>query len=278
MSNSIPPDSAQCLNYHDGMFLTAANMTIGQNYFSNWITLQNQYLYTPGVLGGLSVTLSSNTLIVAGGTAIDSNGDFLIFPGDSGNQMPATTGCGNPYGLFLVYPPTVQSTQDIVNQAAVLQNVNLQFALPTNAVQLATVHLQSDTSPVIQSIDDARVPVTSRLPAVLGTTTALQATAVTNLNQALQGSAILDTRALLKPGDSVSQVVFYRVDKLSAFSAVPNVYATPVNSPGYAVNLAGIDTTQFTLTLSAVQTRTDVTPSTQVNWLALPNSLTPANL
>ncbi len=93
MSSTIPSDIATRLNYRDGMFLTSAYMGLEQNYFSNWFRLQNRYLYNAGVLDGLQVTAQDgNTLTVSAGAAIDDEGDFLIFPGQSGNRLTLNQG------------------------------------------------------------------------------------------------------------------------------------------------------------------------------------------
>ncbi|RKP46824.1 hypothetical protein [Trinickia fusca] len=269
----IPSDVAVRLNYHDGMFLTAQNMTVEQNYFSNWIKYQNRYLYTPGVLSGLVVTLQGNALIVASGAGFDENGDFLIFPGTSGNMMGPASNFGNPYGLYLAYPLTGNTTSDYVDEAAVLQNGYLSPSLP-NAILLAEVQLDPTNDGVIQSFTDKRVGVTSRLPVTLDTQPAAASAPVPNLNGALAGTVTADTSALSRPGDSVSLTVPYRADRAQAFSVPPTVNVTVLGRTPYAVNVSEVGTAQFTLGLTAVQTRTDTTPTTQVSWLVLPASST----
>ncbi|MFC5475569.1 hypothetical protein [Paraherbaspirillum soli] len=273
MSTSIPSEIARRLNYHNGMFLTAENMTVEQNYFSNWIRLQNRCLYTPGVLSGLAVTEdSSHMWWVAPGTAINANGDFLIFPGTSpGTLLTPATIPGDSYNLYVMYPPDVTGSPDVVNQAAVLKNGPLSTSELDASVLLAEVFL---TDGRITKIENRRAPVESLLPAKLNRGGTLHASVETSLNAALQGSVIVDTRTLLKPGDSVSLPVFYLADKSLAFNAPPKVHATVLGPTPYAINVDHVSSSQCTLTLSAVQTRTDDTLSTQVNWLAMPDSLT----
>ena len=268
----IPADVALCLSYTDGMFLTAQNMTLEASYYSNWLTWQNRFLYTPGVLSGLAVTLTNNTLMVASGAAIDSLGDFLIFPDGSSNMMTATSVFGSTYGLYLVYPATPAATSQpgVVNTAAVLQNWTV-TSPPANGVLLATVTLESTNPPIIiKSIADSRVGVTSRLPVVIQPPSVNLASVAPDLNGARHGTKIVDTTSLLKPGDSTEPVVVpYRPDGSPAFTMPPSVNATVVGTTPYAVSVHDIGTAQFKLTLTALQTRVDGAPSAQVNWIAL---------
>jgi hypothetical protein len=273
MSNFNPPitsDIAVCLNYHDGMFLTAQNMTLEQNYFSNWIKLQNQCLYTPGVLSGFAAKKSGNVVQVDPGVGFDSVGDFLVFPGTSGNMLPPAGNLGNPYGVFAVYPPTVSSVSDSVDMAAVLQNGSLTYP-PLNAILLASVTLDA-TLTTIDSVTDSRVAVTSRLPAKLTTQAMSNASLQRDLNGARQGSVTFDTRTLLKVGDSLELVVPYLNGGGKAFDVPPNVNATVFGAVAYALNVSAVGNSQFSLRLTAIQTRADIVPSVLVNWLALPNS------
>ncbi|MDB5768106.1 MAG: hypothetical protein JWQ61_2920 [Collimonas fungivorans] len=272
----IPSDAAVRLNYHDGMFLTAQNMTLEQNYFSNWIKLQNQCLYTPGVLNGFDVVLQNNTLVVAPGVGFDSSGDFLVFPGTSGNMVPAATNQGDSYGLYAVYPPTPNVSTDTLDQAAVLQSASLTYP-PSNSIILATVTMDSANPGIIKSIVDSRVAVTSRLPAELGKMAVIQSGLAQGLDGARHGSITFDTRTLLKVGDRVSQRVFYLAAQGPAFNVPPSVNATVVGSFPYAVSVSNVGTSQFTLDLVAIETRATSEPSAQVNWLALSNSSTLEN-
>jgi hypothetical protein len=272
----IPSDVAVRLNYHDGMFLTAQNMTLEQNYFSNWIKLQNQCLYTPGVLNGFDVTLQNNTLVVAPGVGFDSSGDFLVFPGTSGNMVPAATNLGDSYGLYAVYPPTPNVSTDTLDQAAVLQSASLTYP-PSYSIILVTVTMDSANPGIIKSIADSRKAVTSRLPAVLGQPAAIQSNLAQGLDGARHGSVTFDTRTLLKVGDRSSRPVFYAGGQGPAFNVPPNVNATVVGTVPYAVSVSNVGTSQFTLDLVAIETRAGSEPSAQVNWLALSNSSTLEN-
>ncbi len=162
MSSPIPADVALRLNYQTGMFLTADYMTLEQNFVINQFRLQNRYLYTPGVLGGMLVTQEVNTLSVSEGTGFDADGNFLILP-DGGNPVTAPVGT-NPFLVYAVYPDTSKATTPVVNQAALL-GVAAQDSLPANAISLALITL--DVNGATIGVLDTRVPVTSRLPAVL---------------------------------------------------------------------------------------------------------------
>ena len=268
----IPSDVALCLGYTDGMFLTAQNMTVEQTYFWNWITWQNRFLYTAGVLSGLAVTLQSNTLIVASGAAIDSTGEFLIFPDGSGNMMTPATGLGNTYGLYLVYPtkPVTTAQPNVVNRAAILQNGPASND-PSYGVILATVNLDPNNSGIIKSITDSRVGVTSKLPIVIPPAGSNTASVAPNLTGARHGNVPVDTTQLLKPGDRTRVPVSYHPDETPVFATPPSIVnATVVGDTPYAVSVSDIGTAQFVLTLTALQTRVDRTTTAQVNWIALP--------
>ncbi len=172
MTTTISSSAMQHLNYQTGMFLTSAYMTLEQNYFSNWITLQNQYLYTPGVLGGMLVSLNNNSLSVAQGAGFDPLGNFLLLPGDSGNPVDIPSPAVSPFYVYALYPDNSHSTAPVVNQSAV---VAAAAAVPANGVILATV----TTSNGVMTVTDSRVGVTSRLPALAPAPAAPPATAVT---------------------------------------------------------------------------------------------------
>ncbi|MBI3284911.1 MAG: hypothetical protein HYZ65_08700 [Burkholderiales bacterium] len=170
MSNEIPSNIAERLNYQTGMFLTSAYMTLEQNYFSNWIRLQNQYLYTPGVLSGMLVTQQANALSVSQGVAFDSVGNFLILPAGSGNPVAIPANPTNPFVVYAMYPSTAGATAPVVSEAAM---VGAGPSVPSNGVILATVAI--DANQAITSVTDSRVPVSSRLPAVLSSGVAASA-------------------------------------------------------------------------------------------------------
>jgi len=272
-SSPLPSDIAVRLNYHDGMFLTAQNMTLEQNYFSNWIKLQNQYLYTPGVLNGLLVTLQNNILTVEAGVAFDASGDFLVFPGASGNAIGAASNLGNRYGLYLCYPPLVKSSADVYDSAAILQNAALNLP-PENSVILATVDLDPSGNGTIASVTDSRIAVTSRLPAVLSSTATGQLSAMPDLDGVRYGTVTVDTTALLKPTDSATVQVSYAADAevAPAFTSPPFVSVTVLGTSALAASVGAVGPTEFSLTVTALQTRTDGVLQVQVNWLALPSA------
>lgn len=273
---SIPSDIATRLNYQDGMFLTAQNMTVEQSYFSNWIRLQNSYLYTPGVLDGLAPTQQGDTVQVAEGTGFDANGDFLVFPGDSDNVLPATQDFGSPYGVFLAYPDAPPDSNSVTyNEAAVLKNAKLSDA-DTNPgmILLAKVTLDGKKTK-IKTVEDARVGVTSRLPVVLksGQNLATVAMAAPDMSGVRYGTATVDVTQLAQPGKSIPVTVNYLPDGSQAFSQPPvAVHTNVAGSTPYAINVTAIGTSSFEMLVTAVVTRTDTTPTTLVNWLALPAS------
>ncbi|WP_186110338.1 hypothetical protein [Burkholderia gladioli] len=275
-TDKIPSDVATCLNYTDGMFLTASSMAIEQNYFSNWIRLQNRYLYTPGVLSGLLPTQQGNTVKVDPGAGFDANGNFLVFPGDTGNVLAATRDFGDSYAIYLCYPDAStaidKNNPDYANEAAVLKNASSTNA-PDNAIKLAEVTLVAGTT-TIDKIADARSGVSSRLPVTLGTNQQGAMLAVTpppNLDGLRHGAQTIDTRTLSAPGDKVAVSVNYLPDGSQAFSVPPTAVNTNVlGEVPYAVNVTAIGTSSFQMTLTAILTRSNTTPSVQIAWFALP--------
>jgi hypothetical protein len=259
MSTPIPTTAAEHLNYQTGMFLTSDYMTLEQNYFSNWFRLQNRYLYTPGVLSGMAVSQQNNALCVTQGVAFDANGNFLILPDIGGNPVSVPTQASNPFYVWAIYPDTTKQSTPVVNAAAQLQAGN---SVAATGVLLATVAL--DANGQITAVTDARVPVTSLLPAIL--------TAQNNalrLPSALQGKVSVATTTLLAAGNSISQTVPYSTPT-QTFTNPPSVLATVAGSLPFALAVAA-DLNQFTLTLTALQATPAGVTSVDVNWLVLPN-------
>ncbi|WP_211463542.1 hypothetical protein [Collimonas silvisoli] len=260
MSNEISSDVAQHLNYQTGMFLTSDYMTLEQNYFSNWFWLQNQYLFTPGVLNGMLVTQQDNALSVSQGVAFDAAGNFLILPGGSGNPVTVPAAPTNPFLVYAFYPDTSKATTPVVNAAA---QVAAAASVPDNGVVLATVTL--DANNVIQKVTDSRVPVTSRLPAVLPPTdTGLQKM------HALQGSVSVSTANLQTAGASVSVTVSYLASKEAAFSKTPTVMVSVTGGTPYATAVAA-ELAQCVITLTSVQTAAPKASTVDLSWIAIEN-------
>jgi len=273
MSNtlSIPGYTGLCLSYTDGMFLTAQTMSLDQAYFANWITLQNQLLYTPGVLSGLVPTLQGNAMSVSNGAAIDSSGNFLVLPQPAAKSPDAAA--KNPYGLYLAFPAAPQPTTqpNVVSTLATLVNGPSNDD-PAIGVRIALVNIDPQKPGVIASITDVREGVKSRLPIVIQRPDLLGAAAASeppDLNGALRGIEPVDTTSLFKPGDRTSKIVRFRPDGRPAFTSPPFISATVLGPIPYALAVTGTDTAQFKLTLTAVQTRVDEARAVQVNWIAL---------
>ncbi|CAB5669626.1 Uncharacterised protein [Delftia tsuruhatensis] len=262
MTTPIPSDVAVRLNYHDGMFLTSALMAQGQNYFINWITLQNRNLYTAGVLSGLQLSGQNQTLTAQPGFAIDGNGNFLVFPGSSNNTLTVGSASLNPFGVYLQYPPqNAGASTDTVNTAAVLQTGDT-TGNPNWGVILAEVHL--DGSGSITSVTDRRVPVTSKLPADLGVGNG----ASVDLTASKQGVARFDPGTLASAGATATQTIRYVDAGVQAFARVPNIFVNVAGAVPYATEVTAVGTASFNLTLTAVQAAAGDDPI-QVNWLAV---------
>lgn len=269
MSNTIPADAAQHLNYQDGMFLTAQYMALEQNYFSTWFQLQNQYLFSPGVLNGMLVSRQNNALVVSQGVAFDVNGNFLILPDNNGNPVAVPPNPSNPFYVWAIYPDISLQKTPVVNAAAQLVAGS---TAPANAVLLATVAVDSNYQ--ITGVTDSRVPVTSLLPAKLGqqnakgSTQPLQGTATISPTS-LQGTVTVPTTNLQSAGDSTSLVVAYPGGQ--RFATVPTVVASVLGSQPYALAVQP-ETSQFTLTVFALQNNPAGVQNVDVSWIALLNS------
>lgn len=265
----IPANTAYTLQYQDGMFLTAGDMTTAQNYFVNWIQLQNQLLYTPGVLSGLVVSNpSGNTLSVSTGAGIDAAGHFVVLPDGPGNTLTVQAAT-NPSYVGLSYPAAPQPVVGIpntVNMAGMLQLANSIDELPANSIVLARIAMTGNGG--IDSVKDLRMPVTTRLPANLNVPP-LELVRADHSNAARHGVAIVSGTRLRKQGDSVSQVVYYLPQQTTAFDSNPQVLVTVIGSLPYASSISEVGLTHFTLTLTAVLAplATDI-DDVLVNWMA----------
>ena len=267
---SIPPDAAYNLAYQEGMFLTAGEMTLAQNYFVTWLQLQNQLLYTPGVLSGLLVTNpSGNNLSVSSGAGVDGAGHFVLLADGAGNTITVPSGAANPCYVGLSYPATPQPVAGLpytVNMAGILSVANSVDQLPNDSLLLAQIDMNAQGG--IASIKDMRTPVTSRLPANLDAATS--GAVVSSLPpQSCSGVALVHGSGLRKQGDSVSQVVYFLPQQTPVFGRTPQVVVTVRGSLPFATSVSEVAADRFTLTLTAVLTpAADSIDDVHVNWLA----------
>lgn len=261
LSLQIPANVAYAVQYQAGMFLTADVMNTQESYFVNWLQLQNQLLYTPGVLNGLAVSKTGpNSLSVQTGAGFDSQGDFLILPGNDDGQ-PATIPSNPPtqdYKLYLVYPdpskpPPVQG--NVVNMASTLLVQDAGATDPDRSVVLAKI---SVTEGAINSITDLRSAVTSRLPAnvtLQSSTAAMTATTAMARSASprgfLSGTVLVPGTGLRELGNTVQQVVDFNAPP-GTFTQIPHVVVTVLGTLPYASAVLKVDTLQFTLALTCV--------------------------
>lgn len=275
LSLQIPANVAYAVQYTGGMFLTADLMTTQENYFVNWLQLQNQLLYTSGVLNGLFVKKTGpNSVAVQTGAGFDSYGHFLILPGNDDGQ-PATippNPTNQDYRIYLVYPdpgnPVVVES-NVINMASTLVVQDAGKADPDQSVVLAKITV---TDGAISDVTDLRNPVNSRLPANLGSpvSTAAKTMMTSSASQLnLQTGMVSVSRdGLRKLGDTVQQVVEFNVPP-GTFTQIPHVVVTVLGTLPYAASVLNVDTKQFTLALTCV-----VAPAAyniepiSVQWLA----------
>jgi hypothetical protein len=263
MSKQIPAGIATRLNYHDGMFLTSASMGLEQSYFSNWIKLQNRMLYTSGVLQGMKVQLDAGpaaALMVDPGAAFDDDGNFLILPGGP-QRLLVPAGTPTPFAVFAVYNALQQA--DTVDQAAVLTIAPPELP-PANSVILATAGFDNGT---LIAPTDARIPVTTRLPAVLTDEFAADQLAG-NIDAAKRGSIMADVSDLKKARATKTLQVYFHPQKIAVFSFPPLVHITVQGSIPFATAVSAIDTIGFQVTVTTVQAMGPDSAPVQLNWLA----------
>jgi len=266
----IPQDTAYTLAYQAGMFLTADEMTLGQNYFVNWLQLQNQLLYTPGVLSGLVVSNpSGNNLSVTAGAGIDASGHFVVLTEGTGNTITVPSTSANPCYAGLSYPTTpapVTGLPYTVDTAGVLSVADSVKQLPDGSLVLAQIAMTDQGG--IASITDMRIPVASRLPANLAPP-AFGVMALVTTPRNLTGVTVVSGNTLRKHGDSVSQVVHFPRQVSLPFERAPQVLVTVRGTMPFATSVSDVMTDRFTLTLTAVMTPiADSIDDIYVNWYA----------
>ncbi|MFZ6765720.1 hypothetical protein ACO0LM_01450 [Undibacterium sp. Di26W] len=247
----IPSDIAEHLNYQDGMFLTSAYMSLEHDYFSNWLQLQNQYLYTPGVLAGMEVSLQPGaTLAVSQGVAFDPLGHFLILPGDA-TPLTVPSNASNPMYVYALYPDNSQATSDVIDESA---GVYIDATVPANGVPLALIEIGTK-NPMVK-VTDVRTPVRSRLPAML-----------TALNQSLQGTVSV------QPGSDActSVTVDYLPSQARAFDRPPLVTVSVQGAVPYATAVHA-ETDKFVVTLLALMPAQPGAAELALHWVALANT------
>lgn len=260
--STLPSTVAERLNYQQNMFLTSAYMSLEQNYFINWFCLQNQYLFTPGVLSGMQVTQNGNALAVSSGVGFDPLGNFLIQT-NAAAPVSIPTNPSNPFFVYAIYPDTSAATTDIVNTAAQLSTAATQAAIPPNGLQLASISL--DSTNTITAVTDIRVPVASRLPANLAENAAVVSPNA-NLNQALQGTLAVPTTDLQTAGSSTTVTGFYLNSQETAYASAPTVMLSVTGNVPYAFSVVpGV--ASFALTVTSLQNNPSAS-SVNFSWVA----------
>jgi hypothetical protein len=266
----IAADVAYGVVYTDGAFLTSAMMNQAQTYFVNWLKLQNQLLYTAGVLNGLVVSHpGGNSLAVSGGAGIDEQGCFVVLPDNSGAvTVPSTP--AKTWFLGIAYPsppPPGGGQPNVVNTAGVLAFANTKEGLPLHSLLLAEIAMANG---VVTGVTDRRIPVDSRLPANLGAAQVAPQALRAHAARMFQGKASVPIGALRQQGDRVRVSVPYSVAPLPAppFDQPPRVLVTVLGAEPYATAVSEVDTTGFQLTLTAIHAPKPDVAEITVEWIA----------
>lgn len=274
---SVPPPTpvisanvAYTVAYTDGTFLTSALMNEAQAYFVNWLQLQNQLLYTPGVLNGLEVSNpGGNSLAVSGGAGFDELGHFVVLPDSSGAVTVPTT-AANPCYVGIFYPTTVQPVSgqtNVQNMAGMLAVADTIEGLPQYSLLLAEIAIANGG---ITGVTDRRKPVTSRLPANLGAAAVVPQALRSDGARTLQGRVMVPSGPLRRQGDSVAVTVPYGTQPAPGptFSQPPRVLVTVRGALPYATAVSDIGVNDFKLTLTAVLTPLPDGAPIAVEWIA----------
>jgi hypothetical protein len=267
----IPANVAYAVVYTDGTFLTSALMNQAQTYFINWLQLQNQLLYTPGVLNGLAVSNpSGNSLAVSGGAGFDELGNFVVLADKSG-AVTVPTSAANPCYVGVFYPTMPQPVSgqpNVQNMAGVLAVADTIESLPEYSLLLAEIAIANGG---IAGVTDRRTPVTSRLPANLDAATAAPMAAMRSSGSStLQGRVMVPSGPLRGQGDSVAVTVPFSAQPAPgpAFSQPPRVLVTVRGELPYATAVSDIGVNDFKLTLTAVLAPQADDAPIAVEWVA----------
>ena len=266
----IPADIAYSVAYTDGTFLTSALMNQAQTYFVNWLQLQNQLLYTAGVLNGLATTHpSGNALAVSGGAGIDDLGRFVVLPDNSGAlTVPGTA--THPSYLCLVYPdpvPPVDGQPNVQNRAGELELAGSIEELPPHALLLAEIAIANGA---VTRVTDRRMPVDTRLPANLGVTPAAPRALLASNPLSAFGTVAVPIGAMRQQGDSVRLAVSFEQPSVPPpqFKQPPRVLVTVLGANPYATAVSGITVDGFELSVTAILPPPASLTQITIEWLA----------
>jgi len=264
----IPANIAYSVVYTDGTFLTSALMNQAQNYLIKWLQLQNQLLYTTGVLNGLQVSHpSGNALAVSGGAGFDEQGRFVVLPDNSGALTVPTT-AANPCYVGISYPPPPPpGPSNVHDMAGVLAYADTINGLPQYSLLLAEIAMANGT---ITGVTDRRTPVDTRLPANLGVTPEAPQALRANRMMIRNGQILVPIGGLRQQGDRQLVPVSFSEPHLPPppFKQPPRVMVTVIGDNPYATATSNITLTGFDLTLTAILPPTPGVTQLVVEWLA----------
>ena len=270
MISEITADSAKRLNFHDGMFLNSALMTIEQQYFIAMNQLQNQMLYTPGVLQGMKPAKQNNNVTITSGGGVDSKGHFLVFSGNGSNVVSIPANTISPCAIYAVYPDTGnEGNVDVINMAAQMQVGDI-GSPPQNSIILALV---SHDDGVVTDVVDKREPVTSKLPADLNGDGIVKSPGV-ELDNILHGSELLSADKLAKTGESKEIEVYFLAGHGAAFTVTPQIVVTPQLDTKdsiagcFSVTVSKADTARFSITVTTLKNLPQGVTMVDLNWMA----------
>ena len=259
---NIPASGATRLNYHDGMFLTSQLMTTEQNYFLTQLALQNQLLYTPGVLDGLEPSLQNNNVQVTSGVGLTADGNLCMLS-DANNVISVPGSLTTPCYVYLEYPIPVQSqTKDTVNMMATLTVTDTPLS-GNNNIKIADVTHSNGT---ISKVTDVREGVNSKLPITL-------ATLSNEPNDTLRGVENIATSALATVGKTASITLSYLVPKAAAFASIPTVEVSPkfsdaILKSSVSCTATKVDESSFEVNIKTINALPKSVTSFSLHWVA----------
>jgi len=86
-------------NYYNGQLLQVSDFITEQSFHIQHRTFQTQQTFSAGILTGLDISYSANTITVTAGAAIDNNGQQILLTADKSYTLTETDGT---YQLVLV--------------------------------------------------------------------------------------------------------------------------------------------------------------------------------
>lgn len=122
--------------YYQGELLAPNDFIREQQYVRDVVAIQNQGIYTPGVVNGLELTASGSQLTVSRGLAFNGNGVPVFLPANLMRDLVSSNlAAGATYYVCLLYGDNNSSTnsQQLQANKTIVEQPVLQVSVPTTA-------------------------------------------------------------------------------------------------------------------------------------------------